>query len=216
MICHLTNISLSKSTSLVGFIRRSFKHLDINMFRTMFTAVFRPHLEYGAPIMESTFKKTDNHDRKCSNESIKNDSRFVTSPYQHRLEVLKLPTLQYRRYRGDMIEMFKLSHCYYDEMAINEFIEFRSKNSGEQRLGGHRYHVNKGRFKKDVRRFSFKCRVTEQWNHQPKAVVDAPNINTFKNRLDRLWERDGVMHNPDIDVHIRTSKRNTQDTRIST
>ena len=45
-------------------------------------------------------------------------------PYQHRLEALKLPTLQYRRYRGDMIEMFKLSRGYYDEMAINDFIEF--------------------------------------------------------------------------------------------
>ena len=75
---------------------------------------------------------------------------------------------------------------------------------------GHRYHVNKDRFKKD-----FKCHVTEQWNHLPKAVVDAPTLNTFKNRLDQLWERDGVMHNSDIDVHIRTSKRNTR-TRIST
>ena len=68
-----------KATSLVGLIRRSFTHLDINMFRTLFTAIIRPHLEYGAPIMESIFQKTDNYDRKCSEESIKNDSRFVTS-----------------------------------------------------------------------------------------------------------------------------------------
>ena len=127
--------------------------------------------------------------------------------YQHRLEALKLPTLQYRRYRGDMIEMFKRFHGYYDEMAINDFIGFGSKNSGEQR-----YHTNKDRFKKDVRRFSFKCRVTEQWNHLPKAGVDAPTLNTFKNRLDRLWERD--VHNPGIDVHMRTSKRNTRYTHI--
>ena len=130
--------------------------------------------------------------------------------YQHRLEALKLPTLQYRMYRGDMIEMFKLSHGYYDEMAIKDFIEFESKNSGELSLRGHRYHVNKDGFKQDVRMFSFKCCVTEQWNHLPTAVVDAPTLNTFKNRLDRLWERDGVMHNPDIDVHIRTSKHNTR------
>ena len=101
---------------------------------------------------------------------------------------------------GDMIKMFKLSHGYYDEMAIKDFIEFGSQISGELSLRGHRYHVNKDRFKKDVRRFSFKCRVTEQWNHLPKAGVDAPTLNTFKNRLDRLC----VIHNPDIDVHIRT------------
>ena len=62
--------------------------------------------------------------------------------------------------------------------------------------------------------FSFRCRVTEQWNHLPKAVVDAPTLKTFKNGLNRLWERDGVMHNTDIDVHIRTSKRNTTYTHI--
>ena len=63
----------------------------------------------------------------------------------YQLEALKLPIQQYRRYRGDMIEMFnKLSHGYYDEMAIKDFIEF----GGEQRLRGHRYHVNKDGFKK--------------------------------------------------------------------
>ena len=40
---------VKKATSLVGLIR-SFTHLDINMFRTLFTAIIRPHLEYGAPI----------------------------------------------------------------------------------------------------------------------------------------------------------------------
>ena len=30
---------VKKATSLVGLIRRSFTHLDINMFRTLFTAI---------------------------------------------------------------------------------------------------------------------------------------------------------------------------------
>ena len=68
---------VKKATSLVGLIRKSFTHLDINMFRTLFTAIIRPHLEHGAP-MWNPHSKTDNLDRKCS-EGIKNDSRFVTS-----------------------------------------------------------------------------------------------------------------------------------------
>ena len=35
-------------------------------------------------------------------------------PYTERLKQLKLPTLKYRRLRGDMIEVFKLVHNYYD------------------------------------------------------------------------------------------------------
>ena len=109
-----------------------------------------------------------------------------------------------------MIEMFKLSHGYYDEASIEDFIKFGVNNAGELRLRGHRYHVNKFRFKKDVRKYSFKCRVTEQWNHLPSVVAESPTLNTFKNRLDKLWERDSVMYNSEINIHEITSKRNTR------
>ena len=149
---------VKKATSLVGLISRSFTHLDINMFRTLFTAIIRPHLEYGAPIWNPHSKKLITMIENVQRRTSKMIPGLSHLSYQHRLEALKLPTLQYRRHRGDMIEMFKLSHGYYDEMAINNFIVFGSKNLGEQRLRGHRYHVNKDRFKIDVRRFSFKCR----------------------------------------------------------
>ena len=41
-------------------------------------------------------------------------------PYMERLKQLKLPILKYRRLRGDMMEVFKLVHNYYDsEAAVN-------------------------------------------------------------------------------------------------
>ena len=40
--------------------------------------------------------------------------RINKLPYEQRLRYLDLPTLQYRRYRGDMIEAYKLSHEYHD------------------------------------------------------------------------------------------------------
>ena len=48
---------VKKATSLVGLIRRSFTHLDINMFRTLFTAIIRPDLKYCAPIWNPHSKK---------------------------------------------------------------------------------------------------------------------------------------------------------------
>ena len=47
--------------------------------------------------------------------------------------------------------------------------------------------------KKDVREFAFKCRVTEQWNHFSMIDVEAPTLNTFKNRVDKLWK--DIMYN---------------------
>ena len=65
-----------------GLIRIYFTHrIDINMFRTLFTAIIRPHLEYGAPIWNPHSKKLITMIENVHfKESIKNDSRFVTSP----------------------------------------------------------------------------------------------------------------------------------------
>ena len=41
---------VTKSTSLTGMIRRSFIHMDKFMFKTLFTSIVRPHLEYGVPV----------------------------------------------------------------------------------------------------------------------------------------------------------------------
>ena len=105
-----------------------------------------------------------------------------------------------------MIEMFKLSHDYYDKEATRDFIKFGINNAGDVRLRGHTYHVNKAKFKKDVRKFAFKCRVTEQWNRLPMIVVEALTLNTFKNRVDKLWK--DIMYNNDL--YMLTSRRNTR------
>ena len=66
-------------------------------------------------------------------------------------------------------------------------------------------HVNKEKFKKDVRKFASKCRVMEQWNHLPMIVVEAL---TLKNRVDKLWKY--IMYNNEIDLYTLTSRRNTR------
>ena len=56
--------------------------------------------------------------------------------YIERLKLLKLPTLAYRRLRGDMIEVYKIMHELYDnESAPNllkwENVTLRSGNRGQ-------------------------------------------------------------------------------------
>ena len=130
--------------------------------------------------------------------------------YSERLRVLKLPTLQYRRYRGDMIEMYKLSHGYYDEGATKNFMKFRSSHERDHVFRGHKFNIFKERCKKDIRRYSFKGRVTDQWNNLPDKIVESPSLNVFKNRLDKLWERKKVNYDPDIDLYEITSSRRTR------
>ena len=190
-------------------LRRSFVHLDTDMFKKLFTSIVRPHLEYGAPIWNPHRKKLINTIENVQRRASKQVPGLSQLSYQERLKTINLPTLQYRRYRGDMIETYKMSHCLYDQDATYDFLCFRP-NHRSYNFRGHNFNLYKESYKKDLRKFSFRCRVTEQWNNLPEKIVNAPSLNTFKSRLDALWERDGVMFDPDVDMHARTSSRRTR------
>ena len=51
--------------------------------------------------------------------------------YSERLKQLQLPTLKYRRLRGDMIQVFKTVHKYYDVCAAVNLILILSALLGE-------------------------------------------------------------------------------------
>ena len=56
--------------------------------------------------------------------------------YQERLEILKLPTLVYRRTRGDMIETYKILHNkYYCDVA--NIIKLHTNRVSRDGIRGH-------------------------------------------------------------------------------
>ena len=46
-----------------------------------------------------------------------------------------------------------------------------------------------------VKSVSFPVRITKVWNELPDSVVTAPNVKTFKNRLDRHWKEEDFLYN---------------------
>ena len=77
-------------------------------------------------------------------------------------------------------------------------------------MRGHKFNVFKESFKKDIRKHSFKCRVNDQWNNLPEEIVDALSLNSFKNKLDKLWKQNEIMFDPEIDLYVITSSRGTR------
>ena len=90
----------------MGRISRTYTFLNATSFRYLFQALVRPNLEYAAAVW-SPYTKNDI-------ESIENVPRRATKQVpllkqlSYRLKKLKMPTLKYRRLRGDMIETFKI------------------------------------------------------------------------------------------------------------
>ena len=52
--------------------------------------------------------------------------------------------------------------------------------------------------KYDIRKYSFALRVTSKWNSLPDTAVNAPSLNTFKNRLHRYWSKQDIVRFPDV------------------
>jgi len=91
-----------------------------------------------------------------------------TAPYLERLRQLKLPTMKYRRLRGDMIEVFKIIYNYYHTGAS---VKLNFDPVGSTR-------GNKFKLRKDVsiwykEIFFFCYRIVNVWKSLPDYMVEA-------------------------------------------
>ena len=100
--------------------------------------------------------------------------------YIDRLKKCQLPTLRYRRIRGDMIETYKIVSGKYDSMAAPMI-----PGSHSYITRGHDLRLHKSRAKYDLRKyFFFSNKVVNVWNSLPGHVVNVDTVNCFKTRLD--------------------------------
>ena len=198
---HINN-QVNKANRIMGSIRRSFSDLNEYNFKTLFVTMVRPHLEYAALIWSPHLKKDITLIENVQRRASKLVPGLKHLPYQSRLEQLGLPTLRFRRHRGDMIEVFKILNTYSSDPASI------LKQSTSTNTRGHSFKLQKYGSRLNSRHYSFSQRVINHWNNLPDDVVTATNINTFKNRLDRVWHKHPAKYDWEADlsfpVHAQT------------
>ncbi len=175
--------SISKANRLLGLIRRSFSFLDKDIFPQLYKGLVRPLLEYGHSVWTPHFQWDIEELEAVQRRATKLIPGFSNLPYPERLKSLRLPTLTYRRARGDMIEVFK--YVTKRNKTSTNILPFKSTTGTPTR--GHPYTLSKTHCKLDTRKFFFTQRVVNLWNALPSNVVLSPTLNTFKNRLDKSW-----------------------------
>ena len=129
-------------------------------------------------------------------------------PYEDRLRKLELPSLRYRRLRGDMIEVYKILNGVYDSRVTSGMLSV----SGQSRTRGHTQKLNKYRSRIDIRKYFFTSRVVTIWNSLPEHVISAPSVNAFENRFDKFWTNHPLKYNPDMDIQFNPDIQLTLDT----
>ena len=177
---------VKKANSIVGLIRRNFSYLDGLLFKKLFTTFVRPHLEYCQAVWSPYLKKHKRLLESVQRRATKLVDGLHQLSYSERLKKLDLPSLVYRRARGDMIEVFKHFH-FYDKHTLAERFTPRFRSSRR-----HDYQLLRKASKDGIRgpqTNSFYFRTVKTWNELPKEVVHAIDVNEFKKQLDQAWNK---------------------------
>ena len=95
-----------KANKMLGLIRRSFTYLDGPTMKKQYTSLARPILEYGNVVWAPTLKRDQQMIENIQRRTTKLVPELKNFEYGDRLRALKLPSLYYRRARGDMIETY--------------------------------------------------------------------------------------------------------------
>lgn len=99
-------------------------------------------------------------------------------PYEERQQKLNLPTLTYRRSRGDMIEVYKTLSGEYDDCCND-----KSQLRDEGLTRGNSEKIYKTRARVNVRKYAFASRAVDNWNGLPKWVINSVTVERFERNL---------------------------------
>jgi hypothetical protein len=103
-----------------------------------------------------------------------------------------------------MIEVYKIIQGHYDPEASTII---KLMNDTEQRFSTrtNSRKVIYNRANTNIRKNSFSIyRIAKYWNKLPENIVNAPSINSFKNRLNKYWKDEELYY-----VNYITNQRST-------
>jgi ribonucleases P/MRP protein subunit RPP40 len=161
----------------------------------------RSHLEYAQTVWSPHKQFNIEQLERVQRRATKIIPGLHKLSYEQRLVRLKLPTLTYRRARGDMIETYKIHKGFYDNDSCPTMPLAVYENTR-----GHCMKLFKLHAKKDIRKYSFSSRVVDVWNSLPMYVIESANVNAFKTNLDKHWSNQEVLTN--FKAKIRLGNRN--------
>ena len=174
---HISNV-VGKANSLTGLIKRSFTYLDKSMFNKLFKGVVRPQLEYANVIWHPIFKRQSIQIEKVQRRATKLLNEIREDSYADRLKALNLPSLKYRRLRGDLIQTYKIIHNI-DNINAENFFKFSGSSTRNSVL-----KLYKEFAKTNTRSNFLSYRVNDTWNSLSSSTKAAKDVLNFKILID--------------------------------
>ena len=175
-----TQTAVAKALKTLGIIKRTITSRSPMVMTKLYKALVRPNLEFGMCVA-SPLNKGDQ-------QKLETVQRWATKAiegckylnYSSRLKRLKLPTLVYRRKRGDIIMMHKLLNY---NSPLNKLFQLDQS----ARTRGHSRKLYQKRAATRLRNNFFTYRIVSLWNPLTKKAVTTPSTAAFKRAVDGEW-----------------------------
>ena len=101
--------------------------------------------------------------------------------YEERLEKAELCTLQQRRQKFDMIQVYKSLNSSGSELCkISDRHSINTRAHDDEKLVPEKCKTN-------IRKHFFYNRVTENWNNLPLTIRNAQSLNLFKSQYKEVY-----------------------------
>ena len=167
----------NKAVAEIARIKRNFSYIDKRAFCVLYNQRVRPHLDYGM----AACPPNSSADSKLL-ESVQSKATAMVHGIRHenaevRRKKLGLMSLEQRRERGDLIEVFKILKGL-TRIDPTKFWEVRDARNGARLV---KELATNGR---KQRHSFFSYRIIQKWNLLPVELKTAPSLACFKSRLD--------------------------------
>ena len=151
----------------------------------LYKAMIRPILEYANPVWHPTLRKHINFIEGVQRRFTEKIIGCSSLNYEERLKELNLPSLEYSRVIGDLTEVYKILHHWYDRCTTQSLLTL----SQEELTRRHEYKLTKKFTNTRLYQPFFTNRIINRWNKLPTEAVSASTPNTFKNHIDEHFKK---------------------------
>ena len=172
----------STASRTLGRLKKAFRSRSMNLWRMLYITYIRPQLEFAVQAWSPHLKTDIAILEQVQHRATKTIALIKHKPYEKRLELLGLTTLEDRRIRGDIIEQYKITH------QIGKLTFYVPQNQPVSQstysLRGHSHKLIRQQVQGCEERHNFFTnRVVAPWNLLSQNTVNAPSVNAFKNRI---------------------------------
>ena len=172
-----------KCNKLLGLIYRTFTCKRKDIIIKLYKSIIRPHMDY----CSQAWRPHHVQDIELLERVQKRATRMIEEckgkTYQQRMDVCNLTTLETRRIRADLIEVYKILKGKEGVDKGGLFI-MADNNNRKMVTRGHSMKLYQRQINTDIGKFSFSNRVVHEWNILTEEMIQVNSVDTFKGRLD--------------------------------